>query len=508
MPQLATTSYWIESASLPRFPKLDMDLDVDVAVIGGGIVGLTAAYLLKSAGLTVALLERDRCASVDTGHTTAHLTCVTDLYITDVIDDFGREAARAIWDAGCIAIDQIEANIAAEGIECHFERVPGFLHEALDDGDAMAVDFREQTEAARQLGFDATYLDNVPVFGRPGIRFDNQARFHPRAYLSALARAMPGEGCHVFEHTTADEVTDDPLAVKAGDHTVRCDYVILATHNPLMGKSGLVNATLLQTKLALYSSYVVGARVAKNAVFDGLFWDTADPYNYLRIDPKRDHDLVIFGGQDHKTGQAEDTSACYAALEKTLARAIPKAAIEYHWSGQVIETNDGLPYIGETSERQFVATGFSGNGMTFGTLAAMMARDAALGRTNPWQDLLAADRKRLKGGTWDYLLENKDYLYYLVRDRFAAAQGKTLRGLRRGQGKILDLDGERVAASRDKKGVLTVLSATCTHMGCEVKWNQAESTWDCPCHGSRFKPDGAVLAGPAESPLPEIDNQK
>ena len=508
MPELDTTSYWIDSSSLPRFPKLDNDVDVDVAIIGGGIVGITAAYLLKSAGLTVALLERERCASVDTGHTTAHLTCVTDLYITDLIDDFGRDAAWAVWDAGRVAIDQIQANIEAEAIDCHFERVPGFLHESLEESDTSPAELQRQADAARELGIAATYLEKVPLFSRPGIRFENQARFHPRDYLSALARAIPGDGSHIFEHTTADEVRDDPLGVKAGDYTVRCASVVVATHNPLVGKSSLVSATLFQTKLALYSSYVVAARVAKGAVFDGLFWDTADPYNYLRIEPKRDYDLVIFGGQDHKTGQADDTTACYAALEETLERVLPEAKVEYHWSGQVIETNDGLPYIGETASRQFAATGFSGNGMTFGTLAAMMARDAALGRFNPWSDLLATDRRKLKGGTWDYLIENKDYLYYLVRDRFAAAQGNTLRTVKRGQGRILDLQGQRVAAYRDAKGTVTVRSAICTHMGCEVKWNQAESTWDCPCHGSRFKTEGSVLAGPAESPLSEVEAKK
>jgi Rieske Fe-S protein len=213
---------------------------------------------------------------------------------------------------------------------------------------------------------------------------------------------------------------------------------------------------------------------------------------------------VIFGGEDHKTGQATDTPACYAALEASLTRLVPDIEVTHRWSGQVIETNDGLPYIGETSAHQFAATGFSGNGMTFGTLAGMMARDAALGRSNPWRDLFDIDRKTLRGGTWDYLKENKDYLYYLVRDRFAASE-KSLRAVPRGEGRLVELNGEQVAAYRDPKGVVTLRSAVCTHMGCHVAWNGAERTWDCPCHGSRFKPDGDVLAGPAESPLAEVE---
>jgi nitrite reductase/ring-hydroxylating ferredoxin subunit len=225
----------------------------------------------------------------------------------------------------------------------------------------------------------------------------------------------------------------------------------------------------------------------------------------LRVEPRPWDDYAIFGGNDHKTGQADDTRACYEALDAAARKLLPGFELTDRWSGQVIDTNDGLPYIGETSERQFVATGFAGNGMTFGTLAAMMARDAVVGRTNPWRDLLSVGRTHLRGGTWDYLRENKDYLYYLVRDRFASAQGASLRVLRRGEGKVLNVKGQRAAAYRDERGTMHVRSAICTHMGCEVKWNQAEATWDCPCHGSRFHSDGSVLAGPAESPLDELE---
>jgi Rieske Fe-S protein len=268
-----------------------------------------------------------------------------------------------------------------------------------------------------------------------------------------------------------------------------------------MGKTNVASASLFQTKLSLYSSYVLGGRVPKGTLPDALFWDTADPYHYVRLDPHRDYDYAIFGGEDHKTGQSADTEACYTALERTLKRSIPQIEITHRWSGQVIETHDGLPFIGETSSRQFAATGYAGNGMTFGTLAGVMARDAALGDSNPWRGLFDTGRTKVKGGAWDYIKENKDYPYYLIRDRFAGAQGTSLRALGRGKGKILELDGKRVAAWRSEAGKVTLLSPICTHMGCTVAWNDAESTWDCPCHGSRFKPTGDVLSGPAESPL-------
>jgi nitrite reductase/ring-hydroxylating ferredoxin subunit len=270
-----------------------------------------------------------------------------------------------------------------------------------------------------------------------------------------------------------------------------------------VGKASLVDATWLQTKLALYTTYAIGGKVPSGTIPQALFWDTGDPYRYLRVDPHKSFDYVILGGEDHKTGQAPSTSARFAALEDGLRDLAAGVRITHRWSAQVIETNDGLPYIGEIAPRQFAATGFSGNGMTFGTLAGMMARDAVLGRPNPWRDLFDIHRTHVRGGTWDYLKENTDYLYYLVRDRFAAAEGRSLRVLKRNQGKILDLRGTRHAAYRDGRGVVTLCSPYCTHMGCEVGWNDAERTWDCPCHGSRFKPTGEVIAGPAESPLAE-----
>jgi Rieske Fe-S protein len=263
----------------------------------------------------------------------------------------------------------------------------------------------------------------------------------------------------------------------------------------------MIGATLFQTKLALYTSYAIGGRIGKGRIPDALFWDTADPYHYLRIEPHRDHDFVIFGGEDHKTGQTADTTACFERLERTLRSMVGGVEVTHRWSGQVIETPDGLPFIGETAERQFVGTGFSGNGLTFGTLTGMMAADRILGQKNPWADLFDPARKSVRGGLVDYLRENKDYPYYLIRDRVAGAQGKSLRAVPRGTGRVLDLNGESVAVYRDESGVTIQRSAVCTHMGCLVAWNMAERTWDCPCHGSRFKPDGTVLAGPAESPL-------
>lgn len=502
-------SYWQTTASLPHSKKLTSDVKVDVAIVGGGITGVTAAYLLKKAGHKVALLERDRCAQVDTGHTTAHLTYVTDKRLSVLVNEFGRERAQAVWDAGQAAMGQIARLIETEQIDCDFGLTPGYLHAPLEGEDKRERRrLEEDARLSQELGFDARFVESVPLMDRPGICFANQARFHPLRYLAALLDRIPGGGSFVFENTEAEEFPADPLRVIAGGRTVSCEHVVIATHLPLMGKTGLVSATLFQTKLASYTSYAIGARVPKGRLSPSLYWDTADPYRYLRIDRFPRYDYAIYGGEDHKTGQEADPEERYGRLEKALLAIVPDAEVTHRWSGQVVETNDGLPLIGATAEHQLVATGFAGNGMTFGTLGAMMAVDEISGAKNPWQELFAVSRKKLRGGTWDYIKENVDFPYYFLRDRLSGAQAKSLRSVKRGEGAMLKIDGQRVAASRNQEGRVTTLSRICTHMGCVVHWNRGDATWDCPCHGSRFRPNGEVLAGPAETPLEEIDTKK
>jgi len=502
----ATVPYWADSASIPTFAKIDRELDVDVVIVGAGITGLTTALLLLDAGRSVAVLERARCAEIDTGHTSAHLTMVTDVRLSELAQRFGRTHAQAVWDAGLAAIAQIDSVIRDNDIDCGFGWVDGYLH-APKGAPANDQVRRLQDEAslASELGFDASFIDDVPCMGGPGIRIENQARFHPRRYIAGLAKAIRTKGGQIFEHSSADDFRAEPLGVEANGSWVRCRDIVIATHNPQFGLASTTRATLFQTKLALYTSYVIAGRAPRGRVPDALFWDTGSPYHYLRLEPHRDYDLVIFGGEDHKTGQTTDTSECFERLERTLLERIPEIELTHRWSGQVIETPDGLPYVGKTLDHQYTATGFAGNGLTFGTLSGMMIADAIASRTNPWTELFDPGRMALRRGVWDYIKENVDYPYYMVRDRFAGADGRSLRAVKRGQGRVIERDGQKVAAYRRPDGALTLRSATCTHMGCVVAWNDAERTWDCPCHGSRFTPGGAVISGPAGSPLPEIE---
>ena len=499
---MSIPSYWQSSVPLPEFPSLTNDLAVDVVIIGAGLTGITAAWLLKRSGAKVALIERQRCAEADTGHTTAHLTYVTDERLRHLVKVFGRDAARAFWEAGAAAMDQIYEIVQHAAPDSEFKWVTGYLHARWDESDDQDREsLREDAQLARELGFDAKFLDAVPWANRPGVAFANQAKFHPFKYLARLLRSIPGDGSHVFENTEAAEVETDPLTIHAGRYKIRCSYLVIATHTPLLGRTGLFKGTLFQSKLSLYTSYVLGAKLPAGTVPEALFWDTADPYYYVRADKSADADFVIFGGKDCKTGQENDSRSVFESLAQKLKLILPHAEIQYRWLGQVVETDDGLPFIGENDARQFIATGFCGNGFTLGTLAALMARDRFLGKKNPWFNLFAVGRKKFHGGVWHYLTENLDYPYYMLRDRFAKSEGDSVGDLKIGEGKILRLGGKKVAAYRDSDGKVLLHSPVCTHLKCIVRWNAADKTWDCPCHGSRFKTNGEVFSGPAESPL-------
>jgi glycine/D-amino acid oxidase-like deaminating enzyme/nitrite reductase/ring-hydroxylating ferredoxin subunit len=502
---MKTGSYWQFSETLPKFPSLASDVEVDVVIIGGGLTGITAAWLLKKEGAKVALLDRERCAQADTGHTTAHLTYVTDERLHTLVKNFGKDGARAFWEAGAAAIDHIYEIASSASPDSEFKWVPGYLHGRLDDSDQQDRDsLQKDAELARELGFDAEFLDSVPFMKRPGVRLANQAKFHALKYLAPLLSSIPGDGSHVFENTEATEVDPDPLVIHAGKFKIRCNYLMIATHTPLLGKTPLLKGTLFQSKLALYTSYVLGAELPPDSLPEALFWDTSDPYYYLRVDHHHDRDYIIFGGNDVKTGQEQNPNAVYAGLQAKLKTLLPNAEVQHRWLGQVVETNDGLPFIGENEGRQFIATGFCGNGFTMGTLAAFMARDRYMGRKNPWFDLFRVDRKQFHGGTWRYIRENFDYPFYMLRDRLKGAEGESTDEVKVGEGKILKLNGQKVAAYRDSDSKVVLLSPICTHLKCLVRWNAADKTWDCPCHGSRFKATGEVFSGPAETPLERV----
>lgn len=485
------------SARVPR--------EVDVLVVGGGITGLTAAYLLARAGKRVAVVERERIGAGETGNTSAHLTQISDLPPTALVDRFGRDAARLVWEGGATAIDLIESIIEREGIDCGFSRVPGWVCAPFFDGDHRERELLADSELAASLGFHASYRQSGPIRQQPAFTVPDQALFHPLRYLHGLAEAAERLGVSIAEHAEMSEALQDPLVAIVNAENVACEHLLIATHVPIVGSARLVSAMLFQTKLYPYSSYVVSGYVDAS-LEPGLYEDLSSPYRYLRIHRDEGGTYAVFGGADHKTGTVTDTDRCFVQVENEARTLFPTIRVDARWTGQVIETADGLPFVGETAPHQYVATGFAGNGLTFGTLGALMMHDAVMGVANPWKDLFDPHRKELDAKVLAHVItENADYPFYFVADRLRRDRKSTVGSIRQGEGKVLTIGGKAVACHRTDEGTLIKVSAVCTHLGCLVRWNTGERTWDCPCHGSRFTPEGLVLGGPAEAALERMD---
>lgn len=493
-------SLWLKTSSMPKFPKLAGEIEVDVLIVGGGITGISTAYLLKRAGCRVAIVDQADIGGGETGHTTAHLTFVTDARLSELAKNIGKPRAQAFWSAGLGAMRQIQQTAEDLRIDCELRQVPGYLFAAPDkDTTKEREDLEADALLAGELGFDADFLPEDPVFRRPAIRFPNQSKFHPLKYLQALVQEIPGEGSHIFCQTSGSDIDGDKHELRTDRGVIHYDAIVAATHVPIQGERGTLGAALFQTKLAAYSTYAIEAGI--DDIPESLFWDTNDPYLYFRFDRRDGNCSVIIGGEDHKTGQEGNTEACYDRLETTLKERFPSARPHHRWSGQVLETPDGLPFIGEVGPRQYIATGFSGNGMTLGTFSAMMIRDLITGKSNWWTEIFSPQRKPLSD-IGEYLRENKDFPAHLIKDYLKAPA--PLDDIRRHSGAIVKIDGKKRAVYCDEHGNHTILSPVCPHMGCIVGWNEAEKTWDCPCHGSRFGAKGDLIAGPAESNLKSV----
>lgn len=479
----------------------------DVCVIGAGISGLTTAYLLQRAGLKVQVLDAYGVAAGETGRTTAHLTSVLDDRYFHLENLFGAERARLAADSHRSAIDRIELIVNHESIDCDFERLDGYL--VCTDA-TMRKDFMEESEAARRAGFaDLEHVESIRTRGvlmeGPALRFPRQAAFHVGRYMDGLARAFVEHGGKLASGARVIHVAGGREAhvVLANGKTVSASHIVVATNTPFNDR------VAMHTKQAAYRSYVVGFEVAQGSFPAMLLWDMEDPYHYVRHVRGIGRDVVIVGGEDHKTGEANDAAARYGRLEAWARVNLRElGAVAYRWSGQIMEPVDSLAFIGRNpldDDNVYIVTGDSGNGMTHGTLAGMLISDLVTGRSSPYEKLYDPARKTLKAAS-TYVGENADMVAHMVKDHVKGGDVDDRDDIRPGEGAIIRDGMTHVAVYRDAHGNLQECSAVCTHLGCIVQWNGGEKSWDCPCHGSRFALDGSVLNGPAKTPLKSVQS--
>lgn len=489
---------WTRTSSGPSYPALRGDLDCDVAVVGGGITGVTAAWLLAQAGRRVALLEAHSIGSGVTARTSAHVTEALDTRYATLESRFGRDGARLARDSQRAAIDRIDALASRLGLDCDLAHVPAYLY-AEPDADASEV--AQEYEAAARAACAVSLLDHAPLPFRTSrtLRFDRQLRFHPLRYVHGLLRDAVSLGAQVFEHSRVVDYEDgEPCVLETEHGRVRAADVFFATHSPL-------HRFRFHTRVAPYRSYVVA--VAVDDFPDGLFFDTADPYHYLRRYDTDEGPVVLVGGEDHKSAHVADETAAFSRLEQYTRARLDFTRYAARWSAQLFEPSDGLPYVGRAAPggHVFVATGFSGNGLTNGTMSALLVNDLILGHFNAWASLYDPQRIKALASAAEFVKENVDVGLHFVGGFLSRGDASSVTEVPPGEGRLVTLGGRKHAVYRAPDGELTALSPLCTHLYCHVAWNTAEKTWDCPCHGSRFAPTGEVLEGPARAALERRD---
>ena len=493
-------SLWIATTPETHFPALNGDVSVDVAVLGGGITGIATAYLLKQAGLTVAVIEAGRIVKSVTGNTTAKITSLHNLIYDHLISQFGEEKARLFGEAQESAKEKIAEIVKQLNIDCDFRRTQAYTYTLLEE---EMEQIKAEVEAATKLGLPASYVDSTPLpFEiRGAVKFDNQAQFHPRKYLLALIEKIPGDGSYVFEETRALDVEDEePCSVRTTRGTIKAKSVVITTHFPVL------DPNIYFAAMSPKRSYVLGCRL-NGPVPEGMYISAGTPHHSIRSNPYQGGEIIMIGGENHKTGQGGDTSEHYRHLEEWARANFDIQSIEFRWSTQDNNTVDKVPYIGKLStgsKHLYVATGFGGWGMTNSHVAAMLLTDMILGRENPWGEVFDPSRFKPITSAKDFIKENMNVAKEFMADRISTPELDDIGNLPHGSGEVVKLKGERVAVYKDEEGTVYACSPNCTHMGCIVHWNSAEKSWDCPCHGSRFNFDGHVIQGPANEDLKPV----
>ncbi len=498
-----TRSLWMDWGPLETAPPPGEDLRADVVVVGAGIVGVSTAYLLARAGQSVVVLDSGPIGGGMTARTTAHLSAALDDRYEELIRLRGLDQARLAAESHMSAIDLIEQIQDAEQIDCDFARIDGYLFRAPGDDPEILV---REIDAVHRVGLrDVDWADRAPIAGVDTgrcLRFARMGRFHPLKYLAGLVRAVRRDGGRFFSARVVAVSGDGTAVVETdGGRRVTARAAVVATNSPINDKVSI------HTKQAPYRTYVVAAPVPRGSVVDALYWDTTDPYHYVRLQPGDERDVLIAGGEDHKTGQADDMDSRFARLEAWTRERFPGIGdFAWRWSGQVMEPVDYVGFIGRNpgdAPSIHIATGDSGMGITHGTIAGMTISDLILGRDCRWAKLYDPARVTAKA-SGDFVSENLNVAAQFA-DYITGGDVSSLRALQPGQGAVVRRGLRKVAVYRDEDGMLHEHSAICTHLGCIVSWNPLEGCWDCPCHGSQFAPDGTPINGPAFKPLASVE---
>jgi glycine/D-amino acid oxidase-like deaminating enzyme/nitrite reductase/ring-hydroxylating ferredoxin subunit len=495
-------TFWTRNApTSSERPRLEEDLECDVCVVGAGIAGLSTAYRLARAGKKVVVLEGEDVGSGETHHTSAHLTCAFDDRIYRVAERFGPEKAKLVVQSHAAAIDWIEETAAREEIACEFRRVPGYLF--LAPGDDPELLGREH-QAARDAGLDVEWLDPTPVPGMavgPCLAFARQAEFHPMRFLSGLADAFERLGGKIYAHTHVVDIHDGtPCGVETSDGAmVAADAVLLATNSPS-------NTMMITMKMVPYRTFLVAMR-ATGPVTRALYWDTGDPYHYVRLVDDERGTLVLSGGGDYQTAVKDEGDRVFAELEEWTRARFPVAETEWRWSGQVLEPADWLGFVGRLHKHGdghvYVCTGDSGQGLTHGAICALLVGDLIQGKAHPWEEIYSPSRITL-GAAGAYVSDGVKIAINFI-DWLLPGEVRSESRVPRGHGAVMRDGTKLIAVYRDQEGTVQRRSAVCTHAGCIVHWDSTARIWACPCHGSRFHPDGGVINGPATAPLAELE---
>ncbi|TMU83951.1 FAD-dependent oxidoreductase [Bacillus sp. BHET2] len=491
--------YWRETAKLPLFKKLDKNIKVDVAVVGGGIAGITTAYLLAKGGKNVALIEADHLLNGTTGHTTAKISAQHGLIYDELIQHFGEEFAKKYYLSQSKALQFIRDTISSENIDCHFSEEDSYVYATTKQYEEK---IEKEYEAYQKLEINGEIIRELPLdlVIKNAVVMKGQAQFHPLKYLKALIESYTGLGGQIFEGTAAktiNEGTNTQVVTVDGYH-LDGEHVVICSHFPFYDGMGLYF-----TKMHAERSYILGVK-AKKDYPGGMYISAEDPIRSLRSEiDENGEKLILIGGNKHKTGQGKDTMDHYKALQEFGEEVMGVEEVRYRWSAQDLITLDKVPYIGKLTEKHpsiFVATGFNKWGMTSGTLAGQILSDQILGNHHIYADVYTPSRFVADPSIKHFLKENLNVAGQLMKGKLQIPSKKP-QELQNGEGDIVNLNGRRCGGYRDESGRLHIVDTTCTHLGCETEWNHGDHTWDCPCHGSRFSIDGDVIEGPAKKPL-------